>query len=113
MTPTIKSINGPVIKARNASDLKIREMVTVGKLKLIGEVVSIDGDYAIIQVYEDTSGLKINDEIIKTNRPLSVRLGPGMIGNMFDGIIHFFCFKIKQFLVRFFYTQYQFFIIFR
>ena len=86
MTPTIKSINGPVIKARNASDLKIREMVTVGKLKLIGEVVSIDGDYAIIQVYEDTSGLKINDEIIKTNRPLSVRLGPGMIGNMFDGI---------------------------
>lgn len=86
MTPTIKSINGPVIKVRNASDLKIREMVTVGKLKLIGEVVSIDGDYAIIQVYEDTSGLKINDEIIKTNRPLSVRLGPGMIGNMFDGI---------------------------
>ncbi len=86
MTPTIKSINGPVIKARNASDLKIREMVTVGKLKLIGEVVSIDGDYAIIQVYEDTSGLKINDEIIKTNRPLSVKLGPGMIGNMFDGI---------------------------
>ena len=86
MTPTIKSINGPVIQARNASSLKIREMVTVGDLKLIGEVVSIDGDLATIQVYEDTSGLKVNDEIIKTNRALSVRLGPGMIGNMFDGI---------------------------
>ena len=86
MTPTIKSINGPVITARNASSLKIREMVTVGDLKLIGEVVSINGDFATIQVYEDTSGLKVNDEIIKTGRPLSVRLGPGMIGNMFDGI---------------------------
>lgn len=86
MTPTIKSINGPVIVARNASELKIREMVTVGDLKLIGEVVSINGDYATIQVYEDSSGLKVNDEIIKTGRPLSVRLGPGMIGNMFDGI---------------------------
>ncbi len=86
MTPTIKSINGPVIQARNASSLKIREMVTVGDLKLIGEVVSIDGDLATLQVYEDTSGLKVNDEIIKTNRALSVRLGPGMIGNMFDGI---------------------------
>ena len=86
MTPTIKSINGPVIQARNASSLKIREMVTVGHLKLIGEVVSIDGDLATIQVYEDTSGLKVNDEIIKTKRALSVRLGPGMIGNMFDGI---------------------------
>ncbi|MDU2829916.1 MAG: V-type ATP synthase subunit A, partial [Anaerococcus sp.] len=69
MTPTIKTINGPVIEARDASDLKIREMVTVGNLKLIGEVVSIDGDYATIQVYEDTSGLKVNDEIIKTGRP--------------------------------------------
>ena len=86
MTPTIKTINGPVIEARDASDLKIREMVTVGDLKLIGEVVSINGSYATIQVYEDTSGLKVNDEIIKTGRPLSVRLGPGMIGNMFDGI---------------------------
>lgn len=86
MTPKIKSINGPVVVAKNASELKIREMVIVGKLKLIGEVVSIDGDNAVIQVYEDSSGLKVEDEIISTKRPLSVRLGPGMIGNMFDGI---------------------------
>lgn len=86
MNPTIKSINGPVIIARNASNLKIREMVTVGSLKLIGEVVSIDGDYATIQVYEDTSGIKVGQEISSSLRPLSVKLGPGMLGNMFDGI---------------------------
>lgn len=86
MTPTIKSINGPVIVAKDAANLKIREMVNVGSLKLIGEVVSIDGNKAVIQVYEDSSGLKVGDEIISTHRALSVRLGPGMIGNMFDGI---------------------------
>lgn len=86
MTPRIKTVNGPVIVAKNADNLKIREMVNVGSQKLIGEVVSIEKDEAIIQVYEDTSGLKVNEEIIPTKRPLSVRLGPGMIGNMFDGI---------------------------
>ncbi|MDY3007174.1 V-type ATP synthase subunit A [Anaerococcus sp. AGMB00486] len=86
MTPRIKSINGPVIVAKDASKLKVREMVNVGSLKLIGEVVSIDGNMGVIQVYEDSSGLKVGDEIVPTHRPLSVRLGPGMIGNMFDGI---------------------------
>ncbi|MDD7305952.1 MAG: V-type ATP synthase subunit A [Peptoniphilaceae bacterium] len=86
MTPTIKVINGPVVTARNASGLKIREMVTVGSLKLIGEVVSIEKDLATIQVYEDTAGLKVGEEIETTGRALSVKLGPGMVGNMFDGI---------------------------
>ena len=86
MNPTIKTINGPVVIAKDASDLKIREMVSVGKLKLIGEVISIDGDLATIQVYEDTSGLRANEAIISTHRPLSVRLGPGLLKNMFDGI---------------------------
>ena len=61
-------------------------MVSVGKKKLIGEVISVDGDIATIQVYEDTSGLKASEEIIPTGMPLSVRLGPGLLGNMFDGI---------------------------
>ena len=65
MTPTIKSINGPVIKARNASDLKIREMVTVGKLKLIGEVVSIDGDYATTSIFSSTSEI-----LLSVRRPI-------------------------------------------
>ncbi|WP_297791079.1 V-type ATP synthase subunit A [uncultured Anaerococcus sp.] len=86
MNPKIKTINGPVVIADNARVLTVREMVSVGNLKLIGEVISLEGDKATIQVYEDTSGLKVNEEILPTSRPLSVRLGPGMLGNMFDGI---------------------------
>ena len=86
MNPIIKTINGPVVYAQNARNLKIREMVSVGELKLIGEVISVDGDLATIQVYEDTSGLKVGEDIISTSMPLSVRLGPGLLGNMFDGI---------------------------
>lgn len=86
MNPKIKTINGPVVVATDAKILTVREMVSVGKLKLIGEVISLEGDLATIQVYEDTSGLKVNEDIIPTGRPLSVRLGPGMLGNMFDGI---------------------------
>lgn len=86
MNPIIKTINGPVVIAKNAADLKIREMVSVGELKLIGEVISVDGDFATIEVYEDTSGLRANEPIISTHRPLSVRLGPGLLRNMFDGI---------------------------
>ena len=86
MNPIIKTINGPVVIADKARKLTVREMVSVGDLKLIGEVISLEGDEATIQVYEDTSGLKVNQEIIPASRPLSVRLGPGMLGNMFDGI---------------------------
>src|SRR5699024_5153682 len=86
MNPVIKTINGPVVYAKNARSLKIKEMVSVGGLKLIGEVISVDGDIATIQVYEDTTGLKVGEEIISTSMPLSVRLGPGLLGNMFDGI---------------------------
>ena len=86
MNPKIKTINGPVVVAKDASSLKIREMVSVGNLKLIGEVISVEGDFATIEVYEDTSGLKAGEEVISTGRPLSVRLGPGLLKNMFDGI---------------------------
>lgn len=86
MKPIIKSINGPVVVAKNARTLKIKEMVSVGELGLIGEVISVDGDLATIEVYEDTSGLKVGEDIKSSHRPLSVRLGPGLIGNMFDGI---------------------------
>ena len=86
MNPIIKTINGPVVTAKNAGKLKIREMVSVGKLKLIGEVISVEGDLATIEVYEDTSGLSSGEEVISTGRPLSVKLGPGLLKNMFDGI---------------------------
>lgn len=79
-------INGPVIKGKNMADFKMREMVMVGSKKLIGEVIILDGDVATIQVYEETEGLMLGEEIISTGKPLSVKLGPGMMGNMFDGI---------------------------
>lgn len=79
-------INGPVIRGKNMTDFKMREMVMVGDKKLIGEVIILDGDVGTIQVYEETEGLKIGEEIISTGKSLSVKLGPGMLGNMFDGI---------------------------
>lgn len=79
-------INGPVVKARNMADFKMREMVMVGEKKLIGEVISIDGDEGTIQVYEETEGLKPLEKVVSKGRPLSLKLGPGMIGNIFDGI---------------------------
>lgn len=82
----VSSINGPVVKGLNMGSFKVHEMVTVGKQKLIGEVVSIEGSIATVQVYEETEGLKAGEIIYSTGTPLSVTLGPGMIGNIFDGI---------------------------
>ena len=65
---------------------QMREMVMVGKKKLIGEVIVLDGDIGTIQVYEETEGLMPGEEILSTGMPLSVKLGPGMLKNMFDGI---------------------------
>ncbi len=65
---------------------KLNEMVTVGNQRLIGEVVILEQDRATVQVYEETEGLRAGEEIISTGDPLSISLGPGMLGNMFDGI---------------------------
>lgn len=83
---TVKLINGPVIKGSGMADFKVNEMVTVGERQLIGEVVSLDGDIATIQVYEETEGLRAGEKITSTGAPLSLSLGPGMLSNMFDGI---------------------------
>lgn len=82
----IVMINGPVVKAENMKGFSMREMVMVGEKKLIGETISIYEDTATIQVYEETAGLKAGEPIYPTNKPLSVKLGPGIIGNIFDGI---------------------------
>lgn len=79
-------INGPVILGQNMTGFKMREMVLVGSKKLIGEIISIDGDMGTVQVYEETEGLKREEVIVSTGKPLSLKLGPGMLGNMFDGI---------------------------
>jgi V/A-type H+-transporting ATPase subunit A len=79
-------INGPVVKAKHMEGFMMREMVMVGEKKLIGEVISLEEDLATIQVYEETSGLKMGEPVRGTGKPLSVKLGPGIIGNIFDGI---------------------------
>ena len=82
----VELINGPVVKGSHMQSFKVNEMVTVGKQKLIGEVVSLENDRATIQVFEETEGLRPGEEVYPTGAPLSLTLGPGMLGNMFDGI---------------------------
>ncbi len=82
----IYSINGPVIHVKGSSDFHMNEMVFVGKEKLLGEVVSIDYDTTIVQVYEVTTGLMVGEPVIATGKNLSVYLGPGIMGKVFDGI---------------------------
>jgi V/A-type H+-transporting ATPase subunit A len=80
------SINGPVVKVKNATDFQVMEMVFVGDKRLLGEVISISEEFTVIQVYESTVGLKPGEEIISTGEPISVMLGPGLLTNIFDGI---------------------------
>ncbi len=82
----ISYINGPVIKASNMTGYIMRELVYVSESRLIGEIIELNGDSATIQVYEETSGVKPGEPIYSTGSPLSVQLGPGIIGNIFDGI---------------------------
>lgn len=82
----IYGINGPVVTVKNAPWLMMKEMVYVGEESLIGEVIAIHGDSTVIQVYEETSGLKVGEPVTATGAPMSVTLGPGLIGNIFDGI---------------------------
>ena len=83
---TVEFVNGPVIKANGMRDFGMREVVKVGPHKLMGEIIKMDGDNATIQVYEDTDGLRIYEDVAGTGEPLSIELGPGLIGSFFDGI---------------------------
>ena len=83
---TVYAINGPVIKLRKTKAFAMREMVYVGEKKLIGEVIGVNDDFTVIQVYENTSGLKIGETVEGTGGPMCVTLGPGIISDIFDGI---------------------------
>lgn len=82
----IRAINGPVIRGMRMNGFGIHEMVEVGENRRLGEIISLDEEQAVIQVYEQTEGLKVGDAIYATGEPLSVVLGPGLLMNMFDGI---------------------------
>jgi len=84
--PTATRISGPIVMASGMGGAQMYEVVQVGELGLVGEVVRLIGDHATIQVYEDTTMLKPGAQIRCTGAPLSVWLGPGLVGNIYDGI---------------------------
>ena len=81
----VRRIVGPVVEAGGVADVEMLELVFVGGEKLVGEVVRIKGDSAWIQVYEDTTGLRPGAPIHGQGEPLSVELGPGLVGGIYDG----------------------------
>ena len=85
-TGVIYGINGPIIYMKNAVGFKMSEMVYVGKEKLVGEVISLQGDTTMVQVYEETSGMKPGELVYGTDSAVSVLLGPGILNNIYDGI---------------------------
>ena len=85
-TKKIISINGPVILAKGDGDFSMHDIVYIGKEQILGDVIKINKDIVTIQVYENTTGLKIGEDVVSDENPLSVTLGPGLMGNIFDGI---------------------------
>jgi V/A-type H+-transporting ATPase subunit A len=83
----IFQIGGPVLRARSEGPFRLREAVQVGEQALLGEVVSLNGPEIVAQVYEDTTGLRPGDRVLGTGAPLGIRLGPGLLGNIFDGLL--------------------------
>ncbi|KAI4453758.1 v-type proton atpase subunit b [Holotrichia oblita] len=81
----VYGINGPVLHIKNG-DFRMSEMVMVGEDRLIGEIIGIQKDVTVVQVFEDTTGLKPGAPVYGTGKPLSVKLGPGIISGIFDGI---------------------------
>ena len=79
-------VSGPLVVATGLADANMSDVVRVGPQRLIGEILTMDGDTANIQVYEETSGLGPGAEVVTTGYPMSVELGPGMIENIYDGI---------------------------
>jgi V/A-type H+-transporting ATPase subunit A len=82
----IIKVAGPVVMAENMTGARMYDVVRVGQLSLIGEIVELHGDLASIQVYEETVGVGPGEPVINTQAPLSVELGPGLIESIYDGI---------------------------
>ncbi|RPI40812.1 MAG: V-type ATP synthase subunit A [Methanoregulaceae archaeon] len=86
ITGTILRISGPVIIARGMKGSKMYDVVKVGDEALRGEIIRLEGGEAVIQVYEDTTGLMIGEPVVNTEQPLSVELGPGLLSSIYDGV---------------------------
>lgn len=82
----IVKVSGPLVIAEGMRDANMFDVVRVSSQRLIGEIIEMHGDRASVQVYEETSGLKTGETVESTDEPMSVELGPGLIGSIFDGI---------------------------
>lgn len=85
-TGQIVKVAGPTVVGENIPGVRMFDIVDVGETGLVGEVIRLDGSRAFIQVYEDTSGLRLGETVTSRHVPLSVTLGPGLLGCTFDGI---------------------------
>ena len=83
---TVARISGPVAVAKALEGAQMFDVVRIGEMGLVGEIIRLEGNTAQIQVYEDTTGLKPGEKVINTNRPLSMQLGPGLLKSIYDGI---------------------------
>lgn len=86
MEGKIIRVAGPLVVAKGLQNVKMYEMVRVGELKLFGEIIGLDKDIAYIQVYEETQGIGPGEPVYALGEPLSVELGPGIVGQIYDGI---------------------------
>ncbi|MBK5093071.1 MAG: V-type ATP synthase subunit A, partial [Actinobacteria bacterium] len=82
----ISKVSGPVVEARGMAGSRMYDVTFVGELNLIGEIIRLEGEKAVVQVYEDTSGLEIGEAVICTEQPLLLELGPGMLSAIYDGV---------------------------
>ncbi|XP_075580461.1 V-type proton ATPase catalytic subunit A-like [Pelecanus crispus] len=82
----VHGVSGPVVTATRMAGAAMYELVRVGHAELVGEIIRLEGDMATLQVYEETSGVRVGDPVLRTGKPLSVELGPGILGSIFDGI---------------------------
>ena len=83
---TVARISGPVAVAKDLEGAQMFDVVRIGEMGLVGEIIRLEGNSAQIQVYEDTTGLKPGEKVINTKRPLSMQLGPGLLKSIYDGI---------------------------
>ena len=86
MTGALTRVAGPTVTVRGLVGAGLNEVVWVGEQQLLGEVIRIEGPLATLQVYEETAGLRLGDPAVASGEPLSVELGPGLLGQVFDGV---------------------------
>ena len=85
-TAIVSRISGPVVVATDIEQAQMYDVVRIGELGLLGEIIRLEGNKSTIQVYEDTTGLRPGEKIVNTRRPLSIQLGPGLLKSIYDGI---------------------------